>query len=151
MADDKGKTAKDWELYFRMANVRAEDLEACKSSKAKTIKIGRFLSPNVGRAVPIEVKGRTGKAVLCVEEGRSKEKRYYFAVQWDDKAAGPKTDAKQPPAFNKRATKGTKATTKNPAAGAKEAEAAKAMGTTKHETEGKRKPVKGQTGNEEDW
>lgn len=82
MPDNK-KTAKDWEPYFRKANVRVEDLDASKSSRSKTIKIGQFLSPNVGREVPIQVGDRSGKAVLRVEEGHAKEKRYFFEIMWD--------------------------------------------------------------------
>ena len=49
---------KDWESYFQAANVRVQELTECKSSRAKSIKMGLFLSPQVGREVPIQVRGR---------------------------------------------------------------------------------------------
>ena len=52
--------------------------------RARAIKIGQFLSPLVGREVPIQAGGKTGKAVLRVEPGRSKERRYYAVVTWDE-------------------------------------------------------------------
>src|SRR5437763_3254763 len=79
----RGLPPKDWEKFFREANVRAEALAECKSERSKSVKMGQFLSPHVGREVPIQVKGLTGRAVLRVEKGRSKEKRYFFEVHWD--------------------------------------------------------------------
>jgi hypothetical protein len=79
--------AADWAKYFEAAKVRVEELNACKSARARAIWIGKHLSPLVDREVAIEVKGRTGRAVLRVEEGRSNEKRYIFEVKWDDPAA----------------------------------------------------------------
>lgn len=74
---------KDWEPFFQKAGVRVEELIACKSSRSKAIKIGLFFSTLVGREVPIQVMERTGTAVLRIETGRAKEKRYYFEVRWD--------------------------------------------------------------------
>jgi hypothetical protein len=79
-------TSKGWEKYFKSANVLVQELDACKSNRAKAIKIGHFLSRNVDRAVTIEVDGRTGRAILRVKAGRSKEKYYYFDVIWDNGA-----------------------------------------------------------------
>src|SRR5262249_50831642 len=70
--------AADWAKYFEAAKVRVEELNACKSARARAIWIGKYLSPLVDREVAVEVKGRTGHAVLQVEEGRSNEKRYIF-------------------------------------------------------------------------
>jgi hypothetical protein len=81
--------AKDWEMYFRKAAVRVEELDVAKGNRARAIRIGNFLSPNVGREVPIEAKGRTGRAVLRLEEGRSKQKLYFFEVTWDDAVPAP--------------------------------------------------------------
>src|SRR5207248_1459824 len=50
----------------------------------RATRIGQFFGPLLGREVPIQSRGRTGKAVLRVTEGRSKERRYYFEVFWDD-------------------------------------------------------------------
>jgi hypothetical protein len=78
--------AKDWEKIFLAADVRVEELNACKSAHAKAIWIGKYLSPLVGKEVAIAVKGRTGRAVLRVEPGRAKEKLYYFEIAWDEPA-----------------------------------------------------------------
>src|SRR5205085_9959781 len=52
----------------------------------KSTRIGQFLAPFVGRYVAIQVKGRTGRATLRVEEGRSREKKYFFEIVWDSAA-----------------------------------------------------------------
>jgi hypothetical protein len=103
---------EDWEPYFRRAKVRVEDLDACKSNRAKAIKIGRFLSPNVNRPVPIECAGRRGKAVLRMEERRAKGKYYFFEVIWEadkttDKEASKNVRTKKAPttAERKKVTK----------------------------------------------
>jgi hypothetical protein len=82
-SDRESLMPTDWETYFRDADVRVEELDACKSKRGRAIKIGQFLSPLVGREVLIEVKGRTGRAVLRVESHRSKAKRYFFEVTFD--------------------------------------------------------------------
>jgi len=74
-------TAAEMLRFF--AGPRAEELQACQSTRARAIKVGQFLAPKVGREVPVEVDGRAGKAVLRVEEGRAKERRYYFEFSWD--------------------------------------------------------------------
>jgi hypothetical protein len=85
--DDKQKlTPQNWERFLRDAKIHVEDLDASKSAKSRAVKIGLFLSRNVGRTVPIDVKGRTGQAVLKVAIGRSKEKKYYFEVTWDQES-----------------------------------------------------------------
>jgi hypothetical protein len=79
----RGLAPQDWEKFFLQANVRVEALAECKSERSKAVKMGQFLSPMVGREVPIQVKGRSGRAVLRTEEGRSKVKLYFFEVHWD--------------------------------------------------------------------
>lgn len=147
MASNNGKPPKEWVPFFDKANIRADDLAACKSNKAKSIKIGLFLSPKVGRAVPIEVKGRTGKAVLRVEEGRAKEKRYYFVVTWDDKAVDIQKGSKKLPKKDKK--KQEQAPQKK--APKKQVKANKTAAAMK-ETRAKNKRAEGHTkGNDEDW
>jgi hypothetical protein len=96
----KTKTPKmlpqDWEQFFRTANIRVEELDNRKSSRSRSIMIGQFLSPNVNREVPIAVNGRTGRAVLRVEEGRSKGKRYFIEVFWDDPSDTPEVASSNP-------------------------------------------------------
>ena len=80
-------TPTDWAPYFRSANVLTEDMEGSKGTKARAIRIGQFLSPKVGRQVPIQVDKLEGKATLRSVTGRAKEKRYWLEVEWDDAAA----------------------------------------------------------------
>ena len=80
---ENATTAADWEPYFRSAKVLVEELDACKSQQARAIRIGKFLSPLIGKIVPIQVKGRTGTAELVKVAGRSREKNYGVVVRWD--------------------------------------------------------------------
>jgi hypothetical protein len=82
-AESRGAPAKDWVPVFVKAGVMAEVFEK-GSRSSKGTKIGKFFSPFIGREVPIEPDGRVGRAVLHVENGRSRERRYYFAVSWED-------------------------------------------------------------------
>ncbi len=91
--EQHGCSAKDWEQIFIKAGVLAEELAAAKGCRAKATKIGRFFGPMPGREVPIQIKGRTGKAVLRVEEARAKERRYYFEVTLDEKTLPASTMA----------------------------------------------------------
>ena len=75
--------ATDWLPYFKEAGIRVDELDQCKSEHSKAIKLGQFLSPKVGREVPVQVGGRTGRAVLRVEQDRAKTKLYYLEVRWD--------------------------------------------------------------------
>jgi hypothetical protein len=147
-AHDRKLSPKDWEPYFRKAKVRVKDLDDCMSNKAKTIKIGHFLSPNVNREVPVEVQGRAGKAVLRVEEGRAKGKRYFFEVTWDDGAvAAPASSVKHPAAKNVQKT-----TEKKSAVKAKKAKGTEPAPNLKTKPRGKGKLARGQAGgNVEDW
>jgi hypothetical protein len=153
MDDTRKLSPKDWEDFFRKAKVRVEELEACKSKQSKAIKIGRFLTPNVGREVPIQVNGCAGKAVLRAEEGRSKEKRYYFVVTWDAKAAAASAGD------TKLATKkqGKKSEQKAPKWKKKAASATPAANNARHEASKENPPGDGNpaktkpSGNDEDW
>jgi hypothetical protein len=69
---------------FVKANVLSKAMADTGSAKGKAVKIGQFLTPNVNRTVPIQVKGRSGRATLRAQAGtRGKEKLYYFEVSWD--------------------------------------------------------------------
>ena len=88
--------AADWLPHFERAGILQDELLACKSERSKAIKLGQFLSPKVGREVPVQVGGRTGKAVLRVEQDRAKTKRYFIEVTWDGKPQeGEKTGKKK--------------------------------------------------------
>ena len=77
------QSASKWESLFKKAGIETERLDAAKSEKARTTILGNFLAQNVGREVPIEHKGITGKATLRMEVGRGKQKQYWFEVRWD--------------------------------------------------------------------
>lgn len=108
------RTAMEWERFFISANVRVEALGACKSTRSKAIKIGQFFAMSLGREVPIEVSGRTGKAVLKVISKRAKEKRYYFEITWDDSVAPEKTRGGSREDDKNSKTKLAKKETRNP-------------------------------------
>src|SRR5208282_5306019 len=100
------KPSADLERYFRKANVRVEELNNAKSQHAKSILIGRFLSPLVDREVTIRAKGRTGKAVLKSIPARAGQKLLYAEVHWDDDAdEGTDATAKKQTPVNDAKTK----------------------------------------------
>jgi hypothetical protein len=82
-----GLPAGEFEKIFVEAKVLTDALSVAKSAKSKATKIGNFLALHVGREVAIHVHGRTGKAKLCVTQGRAKQKLYHFEVRWDDAEA----------------------------------------------------------------
>lgn len=113
----KGLPAREWESFFVAAKVLIEKLNDARSSHSKTVIMGQFLSPLVDSEVPIQVGGRTGKAKLCVAEGRAKEKRYYFEVWWagdgeEIVSPGPEsaTDAQTQPRKGRRDSSSTSST-----------------------------------------
>ena len=88
-ANAVGLPAGEFEKIFLKAYVLTDALSNAKSAKSKATKIGNFLTSKVGREVPINVNGRTGKATLCMRQGRARQKVYFFEVLWDS----PNTDA----------------------------------------------------------
>jgi hypothetical protein len=91
---DAGLLPGQWEDLFRKADVQVEALDAAKSRQARATLLGNFLVRNLDREVPIEVKGRQGKARLrAVAVGR-RQKRYFFEVRWE--ADGPADPATRP-------------------------------------------------------
>ena len=84
----------DWLPIFKRAGILAETLTDLVSKHAKSIRAGQFLSPNVGRTVPIQANRRSGQATLRVEfANRAKGKRYFFEVTWDAPAVDGKLEA----------------------------------------------------------
>ncbi len=73
--------AGEFENVFRDAGVLTDALNNAKSAKSKSTQMGRFLATNVDREVPINVNGRSGKAKLCMTQGRAKQKLYHFEVR----------------------------------------------------------------------
>ena len=80
---DLGLPASRWEPYFRRAQVELHNLDSTKSSRAKSTAIGNFLARNVERTVLIAANDRTGRAKLCVRDGRARQRLYYVEVEWD--------------------------------------------------------------------
>ncbi len=78
-----GLSASELEPVFQRANVLQDDLDAARSVKAKSTRIGAFLSPYVDRVVDIEHDGRCGTATLRCDAGRSRKKFYWFEIKWD--------------------------------------------------------------------
>lgn len=72
----------EFERFFRAARICVDELDAKKSTRARQVMIGRFLSPNVGRAIEFAAGERTGRAMLRKEDGRSGSRKYYFEVIW---------------------------------------------------------------------
>lgn len=91
--------ASDWLPFFTRADILTQALTETHTTKAKTIKIGQFLSPNVDRPVPIQVGGRSGHATLRVKKGKAKSKLYFFEITWD----APEISEKKKGKTNKKA------------------------------------------------
>jgi hypothetical protein len=147
MSDDTERKlpAKDWERFFRQAGLLTDKPNSPMSRQACSIKIGLFLSPMVGREVPVEVNGRTGRATLRMKDvGRAKGKLYYLEVVWDDSVA-----AATPPARKGRTAREKRSP--KPSPGKKGTRPAPSPAADKR-SHGKAKPSRGQRrGNDEAW
>ncbi len=86
-----------WLPFFGHAKLLTKELAETSSARAKAIKVGLFLSPNVGRVVPILANERSGRAVLRAMEGRSNSKLYGFEIVWDEAAETPTATATPTP------------------------------------------------------
>lgn len=93
---EPGLPPGEFENIFRKAGVLTDGLDVAKSANSKAMRMGKFLAPNVGREVTISVNGRTGKAKLCMSQGRAKKKLYHFRVVWDDPDANATGTNKAP-------------------------------------------------------
>jgi hypothetical protein len=87
-AGGRGRPAQDWFALFAAAQVLTEELEACKSARAKATRVGKWLNPRIGRPVPIEIDGRAATATLRAATGHAGRRRYFFAIQWATEPAG---------------------------------------------------------------
>jgi hypothetical protein len=121
----RGWPAGDWERLFQSAGISVDRLEETKSLKSRNTILGNFLAQHVGREVPIEVKGRSGRATLSMRTARSKKKCYFFLVTWDEptqengekpsgKAEVVSPNGKPPRRAKPRQPLATKATTAGP-------------------------------------
>ena len=150
-----GLPARDWEPFFVAAKVLIEKLNDAKSSHSKTVIMGQFLSPLVGSEVPIQVDGRVGKAKLCVIEGRSKEKRYFFEVSWGCKLADDASRKRQYATDEQKhhAANGGNArrTGDKKPSEQRAAKKKKAAGPAKQATQTASRTKRGKVGNEEKW
>jgi hypothetical protein len=149
-----GRAAGDWVDLFVGAGVRADELIGPGGTRSKSIKIGQFFTPLVGREVPIEVKGRRGTAVLRAEMGRAKEKRYYFEVRWEQPADAGKGQPRAPGARQekpKRNRAAPRADSSKPAKGKGSRGDRKRANSTKGRPAMKRGAEAGGNGNREPW
>lgn len=99
-----GLATGEWERYFQHAKVATDKLNNDKSTKSKATTMGTFLARNVDREIPIEVRGRIGKATLRKVEGRSRKVRYHFEIVWDDVVEGARPDQVPPATSRPHAT-----------------------------------------------
>jgi hypothetical protein len=79
-----GLPPSKWEDIFRRAKVQVEALDAARSERARATLLGNFLSQNIDREVPIEIKDRTGKARLLAVDAGKNQRRYWFEITWDE-------------------------------------------------------------------
>ncbi len=79
-----GMPANAWEVIFQRAGVLRNEFQAGTNSRARSTRIGQFMTPLVGRTVTITNSERTGRATLRVTNARSRAKTYFFEVVWDE-------------------------------------------------------------------
>ena len=89
-----GHPAGEWESVFRAAGVLDQELVSTANSRAKSTRIGAYLSQHVGREVRVENGDLAMIARLRAAHGRGRQKRYYFEtsiaeVRPDDPPASP--------------------------------------------------------------
>ena len=78
--------ARDWIRHFDQLQF-FEEQNGAISDRAKSVKIGSYLSSRVGREVPFEVSGLGGRATLRIRPGRSRSSLYCFDIRWDTSSA----------------------------------------------------------------
>lgn len=83
-----GRPVGEWESVFHRAQVLVDEMAAAKSQLAKATRLGNFLAQHLDREVLIEVNGYAGRARLCVVNGRSRQRTYYFYIRGDVTASG---------------------------------------------------------------
>jgi hypothetical protein len=82
-ANNRALPPAQWIRFLERAGTIIDTLGKATTPHAKAIAAGKYLAAKVGRTVPVCIGGRTGKATLRVVEGRAREKRYWFEVEWD--------------------------------------------------------------------
>ena len=80
---DRALPAAKWIPILDAAGLTLPTLADAKTSHARAIKLGQWLSAKVGRVLPVSDDGKNGKAVLRVIGARANEKRYYFEITWE--------------------------------------------------------------------
>lgn len=85
-----GYPPRDWIVYFDQLQFFGDQQEGL-SERAKSIRIGNYLGSMVGRQLPIEVMGLSGRAVLHRRQERSRTNLYYFELSWDSATANNST------------------------------------------------------------
>lgn len=72
-----------WLPLFLRAGVERDRFVTASSSRAKATIIGNFFGRNIDREVRVQVHGQKGTARLRMEQGRGRQKLYYFEVRLD--------------------------------------------------------------------
>lgn len=78
------ETTQDWFTFCEQAQLFADQPNAAKGSHSKSIRIGKFLSPLVGREVEFDVFDLVGRATLRSRKVRANTKLYHFEIHWDE-------------------------------------------------------------------
>ncbi|MHB1426942.1 MAG: hypothetical protein ACYC3I_27625 [Gemmataceae bacterium] len=76
---DRGKPPRDWTPLFLEREIGREKLMD-RSPKGRDTWVGQFLSAKVESTVDITTPQGIGTATLCMREGRSRQKLYFFEV-----------------------------------------------------------------------
>ena len=91
-----GHPPGEWESVFRAAGALDQELASATTARAKSTRIGGYLSQHVGREVQVEHGDSTFTARLRVVGGRARQKRYHFEVMRAEEASSEPNEA--PPA-----------------------------------------------------
>jgi hypothetical protein len=83
-----GKAPKEWLPLFRDARLLQKELHESANDHAQTIAAGRFFGSRLGKTVPIQVGDKPARATLRVQPGRSRQRRYWFEITWEEAAPG---------------------------------------------------------------
>ena len=95
-----GQPPAEWEPVFQVAGVLDQELGSAVKNRAKSTRIGRYLSQHIGREVQVEYGDSTLTARLRVVEGRSRQKRYHFEVMnAEERPDAPPEPSEVPPAL----------------------------------------------------
>jgi len=84
-----GKKSQEWLPIFRDVRLRQAELTAAGAERAQAAIVGKFFSSRIGRVVPVHVGDKTGNATVWVQPGRSRQRRYWIEISWNDTVTTP--------------------------------------------------------------